>query len=71
MHNVQLRAIQDFILQNKKVFISTWQHLHEDPESCAFDVTFTTWLIQIEYIDLGWVIARTCRYALFPTYNCN
>jgi hypothetical protein len=37
----------------------------------AFDVTFTTWLIQRKDIDLGWVISRTSKYALFPTYSCN
>jgi hypothetical protein len=71
MHHVQLQTIQDFTLQNKEEYILAWQHLHEDLESCVFYVTFTTWLIQIEDIDLGWVIAMTCKYALFPTYSCN
>jgi hypothetical protein len=31
MHHVQLRAIQDFALQNKEDFILAWQHLHGDP----------------------------------------
>jgi hypothetical protein len=45
MHHVQLQAIKDFVLQNKKKFISAWQHLHEDIESCVFYVTFNTRLI--------------------------
>jgi hypothetical protein len=71
MHHVQLWAIQDFALQNKEKFILAWQHLHEDLESYAFDVTFITWVIRREDIDLGWVIAKTSKYALFPTYSCN
>jgi hypothetical protein len=58
-------------LQNKEESISTWQHLHEDLKSYDFDVTFTTWVIWREAIDLGWVIAKTSKYALFPTYSCN
>jgi hypothetical protein len=55
----------------KEECILAWQHVHEDPESCAFDVTFTIWLMGKKDIDLGWVIATTCKYALFPTYSCS
>jgi hypothetical protein len=71
MHHMQLQTIKNFALQNKEEFILVWQHLHEDLENCAFDLTFITWLIWRKDIDLGWVITRTWKYALFPTYNCN
>jgi hypothetical protein len=33
-----------------------------NPKNCSFDVTFTTWIIQREDIDLGWIIAKTGKY---------
>jgi hypothetical protein len=68
---MQLQTIKNFELQNKEEFSLAWQHLHEDLKSYAFDGTFTTWFIWRKCIDLGWVITRTCKYALFPTYNCD
>ncbi len=62
--NVQLQAIQEFIIGSKKDFIYGWQIHERNVVNNSFDSMFTKWLMRREDIDLGWVIAKTCLHAL-------